>query len=185
MSACVPRCDLGDISTVTPVTLHRRGHCPPCTTQGTEVSLMCECNAHTNGRGGGGGFSLTYSLLFENTALCGECVFHWVCKSREKKDETEGSRNERASNYMTDLASGSLWLNRAPFPDITPQSFHNILPLSLMPIIFTSTACESFAAVCVYVCVCSATLAPPGLPILGHASRSGPQPSLGCLPGLY
>lgn len=103
----------------------------------------------------GGGFSLMYSLLFENTALCGECVFHWVCKSRKKKDETEGSENERASNYMTDLASGSLWLNRAPFPDITPQSFHNILPLSLMPVIFSSTACESFAAVCVYVCVFS------------------------------
>lgn len=73
-------------------------------------------------------------------------------EQKKKKDETEGYENERASNYMTGLAPGSLWLNRAPFPDITPQSFHNILPLSLMPVIFSSAACE---AVCVYVCVFS------------------------------
>lgn len=44
-----------------------------------EVPLMCERNAHTNGRG----FSLMCSLLFENVALYGEWVFHWVCKSRK------------------------------------------------------------------------------------------------------
>lgn len=36
----IPRCDLGDISTVTPVMLHRGKHCPPCVTQGTEVPLV-------------------------------------------------------------------------------------------------------------------------------------------------
>lgn len=152
VSVC-PCCDPCDISTVTPVTLHGGGHCPPYTTHGTEVLLMCECNAHTNG--GGGGFSLMYNLLFENTALCG-CVCVSLSMQEQKKNETERSEIERASNYMTDLASGTLWLNRAPYPDITPQSFHNILPLSLMPIIYSSTACEAFAAVYVYkytVCV--------------------------------
>ena len=36
----LPRCDLGDISTVTPVMLHRGKHCPPCVTQGTDVPLV-------------------------------------------------------------------------------------------------------------------------------------------------
>lgn len=105
-------------------------------------------NAHTNGRG----FSLMCSLLFENTALYGEWVFHWVCKSRGKKDETEWSKNERASNYMTDLASGSLWLNRAPFPDITPQSFHKIIPLSHTHHIFLHRLWILCSSTCVYVC---------------------------------
>lgn len=39
-SACAPRCDLCDISTVTPVTLHRGRHCPPCRIQGREAPLM-------------------------------------------------------------------------------------------------------------------------------------------------
>ena len=154
VSPC-PRGDLGDISTVTPVTVHRGEHRPPRATRGTEVLLICGCNAHTNG--GEWGLSLTYSLLFENTALCGECVFHWVCKGRgkKKKDETEGSENERASNYMTDLASGSVWLNRAPFPDIAPQSFHNTFPLSLMPLIFFFSPQLAAECVCAYVCVFS------------------------------
>lgn len=45
-----------------------------------------------------------------------------------KKAKMEWGTHKRASNYMTDLASGSLWLNRAPFPDITSQSFHKTPP---------------------------------------------------------
>lgn len=52
-----------------------------------------------------------YCLLFENTALYGECMCVCVCfieYARAEEEATEGSGNERASNYMTDLASGSL-----------------------------------------------------------------------------
>lgn len=47
-----------------------------------------------------------------------------------KKAKIEWSMHKRASNYMTDLASGSLWLNRALIPDITSQSFHKPLSIS-------------------------------------------------------
>lgn len=43
---------------------------------------------------------------------------------------------------------GSLRLNRAPFADITAQSFHEKLPRSLMPVVFCFAACEAYAAVC-------------------------------------
>lgn len=48
----------------------------------------------------------------------------------EKKAKMEWGTNERASNYMTDLASGSLWLNRAPFPILLHKAFIKSPPLS-------------------------------------------------------
>lgn len=98
LRVCVrPRCDLGDISTVTPVTVRRGEHRPPRATQGTEVLLICERNARTNG--GEGGLSLTHSLSFENTALYGECVFHWVCEGRQKKKRTR-RREARMKEHL-------------------------------------------------------------------------------------
>lgn len=71
-----PCCDPCDISTVTPVTLHRGGHCPLYTTHGTEVLLMRECNAHTN----------ECKICCLRIQLCVVvCVFHWLFKSRKKR----------------------------------------------------------------------------------------------------
>lgn len=101
-----PRCDPGDISTVTPVTLHRGGHCPPCTTQRTEVPLIWECNAHTDRGGGVGGGSGGVSAFHLKILFCMPSVgFIAYARGRTRRRDRW---NERASNYMTDLASGSL-----------------------------------------------------------------------------
>lgn len=53
---------------------------------------------------------------------------------------------------MTDLASGSLWLNRAPIPDITPQGFHKIIPLAHTHHVFLHSLLILFSSMCVYEC---------------------------------
>lgn len=98
-----------------------------------------------------------------------------VCVSLNMQEQTRRreNENERASNYMTDLASGSRWLNNMSFADITfRKCFFFLNPHILL-----------VKHVCVYVCVLWATLAPSGLPTLGHASRSSPRRSSGALPG--
>lgn len=111
-----------------------------------------------------------YSLLFESTALNGAGV-RFV--EYAGADEAEESGTERASNYMSVLACGRGWLSRACFSDIPPQSSHRNLRAPR----FCSTA------LCVCLHVRSDTVAPPGLPILGHAfSATAPSaPMAVCL----
>lgn len=56
------------------------------------------------------GLLINVTLSFENAGVCVRaCACSLSMQERgEKNDETEGSENERPSNYMTELASGSL-----------------------------------------------------------------------------